>query len=233
MGCECHDPASRSIGLGGVLRSASNELVNIALDHPLRMLSLPSGEGLVTVRIDDLIGRADDHVTIGKDGQATIAKSIERSLSSAEIEHVAALVAIHNLKLHIGEQPVKRTEPTDTPSDTAETSQPLGDPPPPAPTRCTPHASISFYWWGFRIHLDHCFCKMIPVFGAVGTGVGAGVASLLAASQVAGGPYVAIAAGIIAFMAGWIAYADGACTPNSGANYNQSWTVQGWITTVC
>jgi hypothetical protein len=46
-------------------------------------------------------------------------------------------------------------------------------------------------------------------------------------------PYIALAAGLIALMIGWITWADGYCTPNSGANYNQSWTVQGWITTVC
>jgi hypothetical protein len=233
MGCQCQDPASRSSGPGELLRPRPEALARAALDHPLRMLSLPSEKGLVTVRIDDLIERADDHVMIGKDGEATIAKSIEKNLSKAEMQYVADLVAIHNLKLHTRQQPVDRTEPPDAPSDTAETSQPLGDPPPPAPTPCPPNASISFYWWGFRIHMDHCFCNLIPVFGTVGTGAGAVIAGMLAGSGVAGGPYVALAAGLILLMAAWIKYADGACTPNSGANYNQSWTVQGWITTVC
>jgi len=46
-------------------------------------------------------------------------------------------------------------------------------------------------------------------------------------------PWVALGVGILVTMLGWIAWADNYCSPPSGANYNQSWTVQGWITTVC
>lgn len=210
-------------------------LLLLAPDHPFATIDSPHYRRPCdprTVMVDDLIARADDFVTVGDDGTAVIAKAIRKHLTEQEIEHVEAMVAIHNLKLHTHPR-VPVAPPTPPTDDTASTQQPLGDPPPPpAPAPCTPNAFVTFYWWGFRIHLDHCFCKMIPLFGTAAAGISGSIAAILVAAG-AGGPWVGLAAALIALMAAWITWADGYCTPNVGANYNQSWTVQGWITTNC
>ncbi len=184
-----------------------------------------------------------------------------RSMSAAEVQWVEHMVAIHNATMAGPQVRLQRRgddgggDPppgnvgskhpagssgspgfpgSSTSSDTSSTSQRLGDPPSP----CTPNVTITYYWWGFRLHLDHCFCKLLVPFGVGNTVVSGSVMAFLIAAlgtQAAGAinPYIGLAAGLIVLMIAWITWADGYCTPNSGANYNQTWIVQGWITTVC
>ena len=211
----------------------SEDVVLVSPPHPF-FIHEPRTE-CREVGIHDLIARADEFVTMSSEGMANVAKGIHKAMSPTEVEWVEQMVAIHNLKLHkrppFGKVPRRPLDPSSTgstTSDTGSSSQALD----PAPSPCVPHVNVSFYWWGFRIYMDHCICKLVTSFGTPIAGAGTVIAGILAAAGV-GGPWIALAAGLILLMAAWIAWADGYCTPNSGANYNQSWTVQGWITTVC
>ena len=233
--CGCGGDAAHPVpGIEERRRLHADGVVLLAPEHPYAVTDSPLAERPCrpnVVMVDDLVARADEFVSIGDDGRALVAKAIRKHLTDQEIEHVEAMVAIHNLKLH--DRPphlLPPPPPAADDTDTGTSSQALD---PPAPQPCTPNASISFSWWGFRIHLDHCFCKMIPLFGTAGAGSAASVAAILGLAGISAGPWIGIAAGCIALMAAWITWADGYCTPNSGANYNQSWTVQGWITTNC
>jgi hypothetical protein len=176
-------------------------------------------------------------------------------MSDTEVGIVAHLVDLYNSDRVVRfRESVKlgrlQPEPSPPADDQGSTSEALGN----APDPCVPHISFSFYWWGFRIHMDHCFCSMLKPIGQGAASLAASVGAILATFKIAtdaavaaagagaaaagggvaaAGPWIALAAGLIATMLGWIAWADGYCTPNSGANYNQTWTVQGWITTVC
>jgi len=121
---------------------------------------------------------------------------------------------------------VKAGKTPEAPADTGSTSEALGSP-------CVPSVSISFYWWGFRIHMDHCFCSSLNPVTVAGDAGMVAVLLLAAGIDVFASPWFALAVALILTMVAWIVLADSYCTPNSGANYNQSWTVQGWITTVC
>lgn len=211
-----------------------DDIIIVAPEHPYFTRHMPEKYRPRVVEIHDLIARADEYVTIADNGDAVIAKAIEKAMSRAEVEHVETLVSIHNMKLHerypFQIKPVDDSESTTDTSNTGTTSQPLGDPP---PTPCTPHVTFTAHWWGFRIYMDHCMCNALKL-GTYVSGVASVVTALLAAAGLSiANPYIALAVGLISLMLGWIAWADGYCIPNSGANYNQSWTVQGWITTVC
>jgi hypothetical protein len=201
-----------------------NEMVLVASSHPYFIRHAPKKRPH-EVEIHELIARADEYVTVSSEGIASLAKAIHNVLSAKEIEWVEQMIAMHNLKLHriLHGKHLQQT------FDTGSSSQALGNP---GPSPCVPHVTVSFYWWGFRIHMDHCFCKLITTFGSPAANAVNVIGAILAAAGL-GGPWAALAAGIILLMVGWIVWADGYCTPNSGANYNQSWTVQGWITTVC
>jgi hypothetical protein len=107
--------------------------------------------------------------------------------------------------------------------------------PPQALERCVEYANVTAYWWGFRIYMNHCLCNDIKLILAGGGATLSAIFAILVEAGVAsviGGVWVGLAVGIIATMAAWIDWADNYCG-NMGCNYNQSWTVQGWITTVC
>src|SRR4051794_19208449 len=164
--CGCNEGEARRASIDTLpsleerQRMHADGVLLLAPDNPFATIDSPHyrrPSDPRTVLVDDLIARADDFVTVGDDGTAVIAKAIRKQLTEQEIEHVEAMVAIHNLKLHT-HQRVPVEPPTPPADDTASTEQPLGDPPPPpAPVPCTPNVSVTFYWWGFRIHLDHCF----------------------------------------------------------------------------
>jgi hypothetical protein len=247
----------------------SSELEHVVLvnaPHPLLIREPQPREPIREVAINDLIARADEYVTV-VNGVAIVAPAIKKVMSATEVQWVEHLVAIHNVTMpsqnvnvsvggaqirlqpqgagvrppalpHAGSQSGGSSS-GDTPptsSSTSSTSQAIGGSP---PVPCTPNVTITFYWWGFRLYMDHCFCKLLTPIGSAAAGAGGVTAALLLAGfagtniAFAAGPYFALAASLIAAMVGWITWADGYCTPNSGANYNQSWTVQGWITTVC
>jgi hypothetical protein len=200
---------------------------SIVSEHPLR-----------EVAISDLVARADKFVTISN-GTANIDPALKDEMSPTEAAAVAHMIEAYNsetarqFRASLQAGKVKLPRKVDPPADTSSSSQALGSAPP--PSACTPNLSISYYWWGFRIHMDHCFVSLLKPFGT-GIAAAAGtVATFMAAAGLSTSvnPYLGLAAGLIATMVGWITWADGYCTPNSGANYNQSWTVQGWITTNC
>jgi hypothetical protein len=179
------------------------------------------------VALDDLIARADAHVSVTDDGTAMVDDQIDQDLAPAELEHVRLLVSAHNAR-----PPELRAKP-DTTQVAAESGlrtepQALGE-------ACVANASASTYWWGFRIYMDHCMCNDIALAIGLGSTATGTIFGLLAATEVVtavGAAWVGLAVGIIVTMAAWIAWADGYCG-GVGCNYNQSWTVQGWITTVC
>jgi hypothetical protein len=193
------------------------------------------------VIITGLIQRADKHVSIDGD-IAKINPLIKQDLTEDEINKITEIVNLYNsdkalqfrelFKLPII-NPGQPMAPS-TSSDSTSTSQAINNPP---PSPCTPHISVSFQWWGFTLHLDHCFCYLLKSFGGVVGPTANNVSAILAAAGVtgasAGNAWVGLAVGLIAFVWAWIAWADGNCTPNTGANYNQSWTVQGWVTANC
>lgn len=177
------------------------------------------------VEIDDLIARADAHVDLAEDGTASISERIGEALSPLEVEHVKLLVSLHNARpAGLRATPVGRNIALKMRSE----PQALGD-------ACVASASARTYWWGFRIYMDHCLCNDIAFAVGAGTGATGVIFGLLSATEVVtavGAGWVGLAVGIIVTLAAWIAWADGHCN-GAGCNYNQSWTVQGWITTVC
>jgi hypothetical protein len=208
-----------------------SEAIIVGPPHPSVLRNPPQFR---EVPITDLIERADRYVSIEK-GAAKLNPAIQEVMTAAEIAMVEYLVNLHNsesarhFRASVKEGPVRPAPTPDT--DTGSTSEALGSPPAP----CVPHVSIRFFWWGFRINMDHCFCSLInPAAAGIGVTVGAIAAIMQAAGlAVAANPYLGLAAALILTMVAWISWADSYCVPNSGANYNQSWTVQGWITTVC
>jgi hypothetical protein len=222
-------------------RRVSENVVIVGAPHPGVIRHQPPGiESPREVPITDLVKRADKYVSIVK-GKAKLDPKIEAVMSDTEIAMVAHLVELYNSdtaqrfrdSVKGWRRPVPKRPPA-PPADegTSSTSQALGDPP---PMPCTPHISIIFFWWGFRIRMDHCFCSLlIPIGGGVSAVAGV-IALFMAATGLAGSvnPWLGLAAGLVATMIGWITWADNYCTPKQGANYNQTWTVQGWITTAC
>jgi hypothetical protein len=59
--------------------------------------ALPS-DGVRLVEMDDLIARADPHVSVGEDGMATISDQASEVLNPLELDHVRLLVSLHNAK---------------------------------------------------------------------------------------------------------------------------------------
>src|SRR5215472_11742864 len=233
------------------------EVVLVGAPHPFLIREPQPKTRIREVAINDLVARADEYVTV-VNGVAIVAPAIRKAMSATEVQWVELMVAIHNATMAMPQVRLQQRgnegggdpavpgnigsrhpagssgSPGFPGSDTSSSSQKLGDPPAP----CTPNVTVTYYWWGFRLHLDHCFCKLLVPFGVANTvGAGSTVTFLIAAlgSQAAGAinAYIGLAAGLITLMIAWIVWADGYCTPNSGANYNQTWTVQGWITTVC
>ena len=218
----------------GSHRSISDNVIISGPPHPSVLRNPPQFR---EVPITDLIERADRYVSI-EEGAAKLNSAIQEVMTAAEIAMVEHLVQLHNsesarhFRASVKAGPVRPAPKTpDTPTDTGSSSEALGSPPAP----CVPSVSITFFWWGFRIHMDHCFCSLInPAAAGVAATVGAVAAIMQAAGlAVAANPYLGLAAALILTMVAWISWADSYCVPNSGANYNQSWTVQGWITTVC
>jgi hypothetical protein len=175
--------------------------------------------------MDDLIARADAHIGLADDGTATIGDRISEALTPAELEYVQLLVSLHNAR-PAGQRATAADR--NAPPRRQTGPQALGAP-------CVANASATAYWWGFRIYMDHCLCNDIAFGIAGGSTVTGVVFGILAATEVVsaiGAGWIGLAVGIIVTMAAWIAWADGYCG-GVGCNYNQSWTVQGWITTVC
>jgi hypothetical protein len=175
--------------------------------------------------MDDLIARADAHVSLTDDGIVTLSDKISDVLSPLELEHVRLLVSLHNAR-----PAGLRATPTGRSTVLKRRPQPQA-----AGEACIASASAATYWWGFRIYMDHCLCNDITfAIGAGGTAVSSVFGLLVAVDVVSaiGAGWIGLAAGIIVTMGLWIAWADAYCG-GVGCNYNQSWTVQGWITTVC
>lgn len=66
-------------------------IVDTTIDHPLRMVPLVTEDGPQMTRIDDLIRRADEHVTMDTDGNAHVESLIERHLNPAEVDYIRRL----------------------------------------------------------------------------------------------------------------------------------------------
>jgi len=185
--------------------------------------ALPS-DGVRIVEMDDLIARADPHVSVGEDGMATISDQASEVLSPLELDHVRLLVSLHNAK------------PSQMRATSADRNVPLRTRrPPQALERCVESANVTTYWWGFRIYMNTCLCNDIKFIIAGGSTIISAVFALMVeagAATAIGSVWLGLAVGIIVTMAAWIDWADNYCG-NMGCNYNQTWTVQGWITTVC
>ena len=179
------------------------------------------------VEIDDLIARADAHVTIAEDGMARIGQTISEVLSPLELEHVRHLISLHNAR-PVGLRASSAERDPMLKSQSQGQIQAMGE-------RCVEDATASTYWWGFRIYMNHCLCNDIEFVVGAGAAAASAIFTILTAAEVVtaiGAGWIGLAVGIIVTMALWITWADGYCG-GMGCNYNQSWTVQGWITTVC
>jgi len=93
---------------------------------------------------------------------------------------------------------------------------------------CPGHTFFEFHWWGYSFGMDHCVTNNIIYALSIGTGI-AGIAAILAATNVIPGDEVlfAIAAIIVAAGAATFDWADNQY--GCGAVVHRTWNGWWWI----
>jgi hypothetical protein len=113
------------------------------------------------------------------------------------------------------------------PSDLAKMPPP-GDPQPPTPPPCKPHAHPTYHWWGATVYMNDCLCNTLMF----ATGSAGAIAGMIAGVCPPCAPIAGPLGAFLGIYTSWLVWANQRCG-NRGVNANVSWLDGVWLKTVC
>ena len=98
---------------------------------------------------------------------------------------------------------------------------------------CVNQAGYVAYWWGYRLHLNHCLCADISALLAIGSGA-VQVAAALTAANVPLALGLSVIAIVLTVYSATMAEMDAHCN-NAGCYVESTWVSPGtpWLAQVC